>query len=140
MVTRVVEEIAKYKNITDHTETIDKTKMYTLDNYVSKDINEVVTSLQQLGLNTVPLGNGKYITKQYPLAKQVILNGDKIFLITNGDLTLPDFTGYSSNEAITLCKLLGVTYKVVGHGKVLSQNMPAGTAVSKDYILEFQLG
>ena len=140
MVTRVVEEIAKYKNITDHTEVIDKTKMFTLDNYVSKDINEVVGLLQQKGLNIITLGNGKYVTKQYPLEKQVVLNGDKIFLITNGDIVLPNFVGYSSNDAITLCKLLGITYKVVGHGNVISQNIAAGTAVSKDYILEFQLG
>ena len=138
MVTRVVEEIAKYKNITDHTEKVDKNKMYTMKNYVSKEVVSVNEELSSSGLNPLVVGNGKYVLKQYPVKNEVVLPGDRIFLITNGDLTVPDFTGYSTNDVITLCKLLGLKYNLIGTGNVKGQNIPPGTLVSEDFIIEFQ--
>ena len=140
MVKRVVEEIAKYKNITDHTEVINKNSMYTLDNYVSKEKDIIVNDLISKGVNVITLGDGKYITKQYPAYKSVILPGDRVFLVTSGNIKIPDFNTYSRNDVITLCKLLNIKYVINGNGKVISQSIPANTDINSDMVIEFQLG
>ena len=135
-ITKVVEEIAKYKNITDKTEKIDKSKIITLDNYISKKASETTTDLSNKGLKVVLLGDGKYITNQYPKKNSKILLGDKLFLTTNGNRILPNVIGYSENDIITMCNLLNLEYKIIGSGVVTSSSIPEGTILEPHSVLE----
>ena len=139
MVTKVVEEIAKYKNITDNTTKIDTSKIITMDNYTSKTISESIESLQKQGLNVTTIGTGKYIINQYPSKNKKIPIGSRVFIVTNGDLTMPNITGFSSNDAITMCKLLNLDYHVNGIGNVVSTSIPEGTPITKNMPIEINL-
>lgn len=140
MVTGVVEEIAKYKNIVEITETIDNSKIITMDNYVSATIDETIEKLNTLNLNIIRLGNGKTIINQYPLKGDVILSGNKVFLKTDDTIyTMPDISGYSSSEVITLCKMLNIRYNINGYGKVSSFNIEVGTPLTGGEKLEITL-
>ncbi len=139
MVTKVVEEIAKYKNITDNTTKIDTTKIVKIDNYISKTVPETVEKLQSQSINVVTIGNGKYIIDQYPKKDKKLPNGSKVFIITSGELTMPNITGYSSNEAITICKLLNLDYHINGVGNVVSFSIPEGTPVTAGTPIEINL-
>ena len=61
MVTKVVEEIAKYKNITDLVEVVDTTKILTMDNFLSTEITYAEEKLRTQNINIIKLGNGKYV-------------------------------------------------------------------------------
>ena len=141
MVKKVVEEIAKYKNITELTEKIDENKIITLNNYVSTEISSSSEQIKKLGLNPIILGSGKYIIKQYPTKGTTILSGNKVFLVTNDEkYKMPNVIGWSSNEISTLCKLLNINLKENGYGSVKAQSIAANADVKAGMTLEVTLG
>ncbi len=140
MVTKVVEEIAKYKNLSELIKSIDNNKIVTMENFISSDITLAEEKLKQLNLNVIKLGNGKFIINQYPEKGQIILSGNKVFLVSNSsEYTMPDITSWSRNEVETLCKLLKIDYIINGSGNVESYNIPAGTILTSETKLEISL-
>lgn len=136
----IVEEIAKYKNITDAINTIDESKFIVLDNYLSSDVTATEDKLKVLGLTPIVLGDGKYITNQYPLKNTTALYGTKVFLKTNSNnYVMPDVIGWTSSEIKTYCNLIGLKYKITGYGNVLSTNIPTNTTIDLNTTLEIQL-
>ena len=137
MVTKVVEEISKYKNITELKENIDKSKIIKLDNYISKTVEESVNNIREKGLKEINIGNGDYVIDQFPKKGTTVLKNNKVFLITNGNQNImPNIIGWSSSEVITLCKLLNLDYKTTGRGFAISQSIEEGTIVEKGTPLE----
>lgn len=140
MVTKVVEEIAKYKNLNELAEEINENKLITLNNYISTDVLLTEEHLKKLNLNIIKLGNGKFIINQYPKESQSILSGNKVFLLTNDpNYLLPDITGWSSSEVNTLCNLVNLNCKKTGNGKVVSFNIPVNTPINEIPTLEISL-
>ena len=139
-VTKVIDEIATYKNLSSLIENMDKNKIITLDNYINYDISVVEDKLKNTKLNVVKLGNGKYVIKQYPEKGKVLLAGNKLFLVTsNSDYVMPDITGWSMSEVITLCKIVNIKYSFVGNGVVSLYSIPAGTPITSGMSLEVTL-
>ena len=133
MVKKVVEEIAKYKNITELIEKVDENKIITMNNYISTDATVTEEKLKALNLTIIKLGNGKYIINQYPEKGSTIIVGSKVFLLTNDEkYTIPNMIGWSSSEATTLCRLLGIKYKINGYGYVKEQSLEEGTEINED--------
>lgn len=140
MVTKVVEEIAKYKNITELVEKVDNSKIITLNNYINTDILTTEERLKKLNLTTIKLGNGKYIINQYPKKGSMVVSGSKIFLITNDkEYLMPDIKGWSSSEVITLCNLLKINYSMTGYGRVTAFSIEPGTKIDTTTKLEITL-
>lgn len=137
-VAKVVEEIAKYKNIVE-TET-EETNVITLDSYLNKNITITKDSLTNMGLNVYTLGSGETITSQYPKAGSKVTSATKVFLKTNKkDYVMPDVLGWSSNEIITLANVLGINYNINGYGKVTSQSIPPDTPITEGLVLDVNL-
>lgn len=137
MVKKVVEEIAKYKNLTELIEQVDTNKIITLDNYISTDLTATEEKLKKLNLSLVKLGNGKYIINQYPNKGDIVLAGSKIFLKTNSsEYQIPDITGWSVSEVNTLCKLLNLKLKTIGYGNVKTSSIKAGTTITEGTNIE----
>jgi len=133
MVKKVVEEIAKYKNITELIEKIDENKIIEVKNYISADTSSVEEKLKKQKLTVVKLGNGKYIINQYPEKGSTIISGSKIFLLTNDKkYVMPNIVGWSQSEATTLCRLLEINYKINGYGYVKEQSIKEGTEITNN--------
>ncbi len=137
MVTKVVEEIAKYKNITELIEKVDNNKIITMNNFISNDVATTEEKLKSLNLNIIKLGNGKYIINQYPEKGKVVIVGDKVFLLTNDSTyKMPNIIGWSSSEVQTLCKLLGLNLKTTGFGRVKETSIVEGTDIIRGMTLQ----
>lgn len=140
MVTKVVEEIAQYKNLSSKIGEINYEKIHKMENHVSAKVTTIEENTKLMLLNPIILGDGKYIKKQYPPKDTTIVNGQKIFFLTNSDnYLLPDITGWKSTDVKTLCKLLNIPYKQNGNGKVINFNYPAGTNIKEISLLEITL-
>lgn len=138
-VTKAVDEIASYANITQTTSE-NENKIIKIENYISKEINVVKDTLTNEGINVIVLGTGKYIINQYPLKNISIVKGDKIFLLTNKqDFVMPNLTGYSLSEVKTLCNLIGINFTYEGSGYVNSQSIVENTQVTSDLTLHVTL-
>ena len=137
MVAKVIEEIAKYKNLSSKVSEINYSKVHTMDNFISANVTSIQENTKLMQLNPIIIGDGKYIKNQYPPSKTTIVTGQKIFLITNGNnYTLPDLTGWKTSEVITLCKLLKIEYSIDGTGSVTTYNYPVGTNINEITKLE----
>ena len=140
MTTKIIEELAKYKNISTTIETIDKTKIITMDNFISIESTYTEDKLKKLGLQVIKLGKGKYVINQYPEKGRVVLTGNKVFLLTNdSEYKMPNINGWSSSDVITLCKLLNINYTITGNGIVTNSSIEPDTVITKDMKLEITL-
>ena len=111
-----------------------------MDNFTSADIFATEEKLKALHLQVIRLGEGKYVINQYPKKGQIILSGNKVFLVSNdSNYVLPDITGWSSSEVTTLCKLMHIQYKLNGYGKVISSSIEEGTPITNGMVLEVNL-
>lgn len=133
----VMQSIAKYKNMFGDITESDTLNEYKIKSYVNKNTEEVRNELVTNGINTVIVGSGNKIIKQYPLKGTDILTTDKVFLITNDvSATLPSMIGWSRSEAIKFLELLGIKYEVEGYGYVKEQSLLSGTPITtKDKML-----
>ncbi len=123
--TTAIEEIASYAKITDEEIDHKVSEKIEINNLISSKTSEVKAILESKGLNVVVIGDGNYITNQFPLKNSVLFKGDKIFLKTNSsNILVPNLIGYSANEIKTIATLMGININIEGYGYVVSQNLP----------------
>ena len=140
IVNNVVLETAKTLNLVSNNTDVDQTKIIALSDYISKNVAITTDELKRLGLKPIVLGDGKYIINQYPINNQNVLVGSKVFILTN-DTTykMPDVIGWSTNEIISFCNLLGINYELNGYGIVKSVSVSSGDIIDKSNILVINL-
>ncbi len=141
IVKSVVESIAKYRNLDTRASDKDATKIVTLDNYINGTTTEVASKITNLGLNPIILGDGTYVINQFPSKKSSILNGNKVFLLTNGtNFVMPNVIGWTRSEIISFANLLKINYTIDGYGKVTAASIPAGSPIDFNTPLAITLG
>ncbi len=139
--TTAIEEIASYAKITDEEINHKVSEKINLENYISSKTNESATILTGEGLNVVVLGDGAYVTNQFPLKNATVFKGDRVFLKTNSDnIVIPDLTGYSASEIRTLASLLNIEINIEGYGYVVAQSLPAFKVLEAADVLTVTLG
>ena len=130
VVTTAIDEIAKYAKLTKEDNTVDLSKVYETDNYLSKDINNVTSILESIPIDIIVIGNGKYIINQYPSKNNSILENGKLFLVTNSnEISMPDMSNWSLNEVKTYCNLIDLNLEYSGYGYVTNQSIAPNTLV-----------
>ena len=140
IIKKLVESVAKYKNLEERVSDKDPTKIVTIKNYQSKPILTTMADLNKIGVTPVVLGNGSNVIKQYPSKNTTTSVNSKVFLLTNSKTyTMPNIIGYSSKDVVELCKLIGLKYELNGYGYVESTNIPEGTTLNENDVLVVNL-
>ncbi len=140
VVSSVVEEVAKSLNIVENVNDVDESKIISLSSYISNQITTTEEELKNKGVIPIVLGDGKYVTNQYPLKKENVLHGSKVFLVSNASTyKMPNVLGWSTNEIVTMCNLLGLNYHLNGYGNVVSTNVPTNEKMDLSITLEINL-
>ena len=140
IVKEIITNVSKYYNIYDDNKNIEKSNEYTLDNYLNQDVTLVKEKLEKNNLQVIILGDGNKVIKQYPNKEINIIDGDKVFLLTNGDnIKMIDTKGFSKKEIEILGNLLGIEVKINGNGYVISQNILKNDIITNESILEVEL-
>ena len=118
----------------------DNLTIVSLNNYISEEVSTTKDALAGDGIKVYTLGTGKYIINQYPLKNEKVLEGSKVFLVSNNhDYVMEDLTGWSLNEVKTYANILGIKVSPSGYGYVTTQNISPGTQVTDDLVLEVNL-
>lgn len=129
----VIEAIAKYKSlISGNASNVINPSKYVLNNYINKNVLDVKNELKDL--DVIILGDGENIINQYPKSGSSVISGDKLFLVTNGNITMPNFIKYSRIDAISLLNLLNIDYELEGYGRVFEQSIKEGNPLDKIYL------
>ena len=130
IISNTIKEVANIVNVTETESDVDASKIIYITQYLSKEVTTVSEDLKNQGLTPVIIGNGKYVINQYPLSGSKVIAGSKVFLLTNeSTYKMPDVTGWSTNEIIRFCNLIGLNYTLNGYGKVASTNIPTDTVI-----------
>lgn len=107
-----------------------------LPNLTGLGVDDAVKSLKEKGLESVVLGNGTSVVGQLPKAGTRNLEGEKIIIQTDKDITAPDMTGWSLRDVMKVANMAGVKLNSKGVGYVSKQNIKAGSLLrSGDYLI-----
>jgi len=66
VVTKAIESIANYANITSEQTDLDYSKIIKLTNYISENVEETKINLEKLNLEVITIGNGNTIINHFP--------------------------------------------------------------------------
>ena len=131
----VMENTLKYLNI--ESEETDTKTFVEVPDVIGTNIELAKMQVEKTGLTPVVIGNGTKIKKQSPSGTSVI-EGEKILLLTDGKLTMPDFTGWSLRNVMKASSLMGVDLNTSGSGYVLSQKPKPGTVLKENQSIVVQ--
>ncbi|MGY3188248.1 penicillin-binding protein [Lysinibacillus sp. TE18511] len=118
----------KYLNI--NPEDVQHVNNATIQDYTGQSAEATQVELANDGLQPVIVGGGGKIIDQYPKGPQKLVKGNLVFLKTEGDVTLPDFTDWSLRNVLVFKSMANLEIEVVGEGFVASQSVSAGTVIS----------
>jgi len=137
----VVESVAKYKNLSSIENNEDISKIYTVENFLNKNVEDLEKTLTSKGFDVIVIGNGNKITKQYPTKGMTVLTDSKLFLLTNNtNYTMPNMKNWTTSEVITFANLIGLSYNINGYGYVMNTSLKKGELIDINETLEVNLG
>lgn len=140
LVQEIIKNVSKYLEIYDET-SINTSKLETIEveSYVNRKKDDVATTLNSKGIETIVIGDGDIVVNQYPKKGEKINKLDKIFLVTNYEkLIIPNLIGYSAKDFYTYMSLVDIPYTTTGIGFVETQSIPANTQITGEETLEIE--
>lgn len=137
--TTVMKNSLQYLNIEPEDEKKSK-KQFTdssvkINDYHESSVADAESELQKAGMEVVKLGSGNTVISQQPSAKSGLLPGEKVILRTDGDVQMPDLTGWSLSDVLKFSKVMNVDAAVKGSGFTVKQSLKKGAVIKdKDYL------
>ncbi|MCZ2258875.1 PASTA domain-containing protein [Sporosarcina sp. G11-34] len=126
----IMENSLKYLNIVPEGDVIDKA--ITLNDYTGLKSVDAIAQLEKDGLTHALIGEGGDIINQYPLQGVKLAKDTVVILKSEGQTSLPDFTGWSKKMVLSYKTLSGLDIRINGDGYVTSQGLSQGTVAGID--------
>jgi Cell division protein FtsI/penicillin-binding protein 2 len=132
VIQEITKDVSKYLNIYDDSDSSKiEYKSYVMENYINKKTSDVINTLNNHKLNYLVIGDGNVVIDQYPKAKDIVSELDKVIIVTNSsNITMPSLIGYSAKDLYALLNKLNIDYDVEGIGYVTEQSIEAGTIIN----------
>ncbi|MDD3392577.1 MAG: penicillin-binding protein [Bacilli bacterium] len=131
-VKQVVKNVSKYLDLTETTDTSVMTTT-VLDSYISSDVDTVKQALEDVNLNVIVIGDGTKVISQYPASSTTVIEGDKVFLLTNSsNYTMPNIIGWSRADVTNFCNLIGLGCEFENYGYVIEQSITKNSTINSE--------
>jgi penicillin-binding protein 2B len=137
----VMKNSLQYLNIepTEKKESPTQTKTKSgieISSYIGSDVTQITTELTTKGLEVITLGSGKTVKSQIPFEGENVILGERVVLLTEGNVVMPDVIGWSLRDVMKVANLVKLKPNVVGKGYVFQQNLAPGTKLKEnDYLI-----
>ncbi|MGY3778852.1 penicillin-binding protein [Isobaculum melis] len=92
----------------------------------------VIQQIQGLGLDVSVVGDGDKIVQQLPMPDETVLKNQKIVLLTDQKMTMPNVSGWSKKDVLKISEITGIQFKFEGDGYVVEQSLPEGQPLTGD--------
>ncbi|MFB1081201.1 penicillin-binding transpeptidase domain-containing protein [Jeotgalibacillus sp. JSM ZJ347] len=119
----------KYRNIQPAEAPMRESVM--VENYEGQPAASVKEALESKGLSVELIGNGDMINHQ-SVVNEELMAGERLILVTDGELTIPDFTGWSYRDVVKAAAAADLQLNATGAGYAVSQNLTANTVISSN--------
>lgn len=87
-------------------------------------VTKAKKQLKAQNLKPIQIGTGNTVVQQSPISGTQLLSNQRVLLLTNGAMTMPDVSGWSKSDLLRLEQLTGKTFKITGTGYAKSQSLP----------------
>lgn len=104
----------------------------TVPNLTGKTLDSSKETLKNNSLTPVVVGTGSKVVQQLPKANSRMLKNQKVVLMTNGAMTMPDITGWSKSDVLKLSEITGKKVSITGSGYVTSQSVKTGKILTDE--------
>lgn len=132
----LVKDISNYRSIFNPDVKVESST-YKIGNYVNKNLSTIKNELDNAFDNVIVIGNGDKIIDQYPKYNSVISTTEKVYLLTNGDITMPNMIDWSKRELEIYLNLSKIQCKYEGNGFVYFQSIEENKNIEEE--LEIKL-
>lgn len=123
----VMKNSLQYLNIKPAT--VEKAKTNKIPNFSSLSIENATAEVEKKGLQPIVIGSGNTVLAQAPAENAEILEGEKVILKADGEIKIPDMTGWSRRDVMKFANLAKLKLTVTGTGYVISQNIKPETVI-----------
>lgn len=110
-----------------------------LPDYRGKNADEAVKELKANKMEAVKIGSGKTIVSQSPIPSTNMIAGEKVILLTDGVVKMPNISGWSLRDCLKLSSMMNLQLSVEGNGYVVSQSIKTGKELRKGDSLTIKL-
>jgi penicillin-binding protein 2B len=126
----VMQNSLKYLNIKPQEKV--NLKQEQIPDLTGLSINKAKEEIKKAGADPVVVGNGSEIIKQLPQPGSEMLEGGKVIIRTDGDITIPNMKGWSIRDVFKIANMAELRINMVGKGYAVSQNIQPDTPVNKN--------
>ncbi|MFE8703634.1 penicillin-binding protein [Cytobacillus sp. FJAT-54145] len=114
----------------------EKAKTIELPDVTGLNVEQAKEKLTNLGVNTVVIGAGSTIIEQLPLKNEAVLEGEKVIIKTDGELTVPNMIGWSLRDVMKVASMAELELNTTGSGYVVKQSLKEGSPLKEgDYMV-----
>lgn len=123
----VMKSSLQYLNIRSNDST--SLNIVNVPNVIGMNKDKASDLLMKENLRPIIIGSGDVIVDQSLKNNEAVIEGEKIFLKTDGKPTIPDMTGWSKREVLTFGQMAGIHIDMIGEGYVYKQSVKSNTPV-----------
>lgn len=113
----LMENTLKYLDVNN--KTADEPTKTLVPNVTNQSVETAQQLIRDKKLEPVVLGNGSTVKAMLPNKDMELIIGDNVFMMTDGDVKLPNLKGFSKRELLAIEVLTDVHFDIEGTGYVV---------------------
>lgn len=114
-------------------------KTVQIQDLKGQPIEKAKKKLKDQGLVPVVFGEGSKVTKVIPGEPQEVLQNEKVMLLTDGEVKMPDMSSWSLRGVLKFTNLLNLKVDYMGTGFVKKQSIEPGSVIREEDYLTVEL-
>ncbi|ERH35942.1 penicillin-binding transpeptidase domain-containing protein [Staphylococcus equorum] len=136
----IMENTLKYLNVGDkNSKDKSDVKYSKVPDVEGQETQKAQDKVNSKSLEPIVIGDGEKITKQSVTADKEVLPNSRVLLLTDGDVTMPNMSGWTKEEVVAFEKLTNTKVTTKGSGFVSEQSITEGQKISKKDNIEVTL-
>lgn len=136
----IMENTLKYLNVGDkNSKDKSDVKYSKVPDVEGQETQKAQDKVNSKSLEPIVIGDGEKITKQSVTADKEVLPNSRVLLLTDGDITMPNMSGWTKEEVVAFEKLTNTKVTTKGSGFVSEQSITEGQKISKKDKIEVSL-
>lgn len=134
----IMENTLKYLDV-EETEGKDKTNESDVPDVVNMSTQKATDAIKGKKLEPIVIGKGDKIKKQIPLKGKNVQDKERILLVTDGEMTMPDTENWTKRDLLKLQEATGIEVESEGSGYVSEQSVSQNQTIKSGTKVKFTL-
>lgn len=127
----IMENTLKYLNVGKSKDDTSNAEYSKVPDVEGQGKQKAIDNVSAKSLEPVTIGSGTQIKAQSIKAGNKVLPHSKVLLLTDGDLTMPDMTGWTKEDVIAFENLTNIKVNLKGSGFVSHQSISKGQKLTE---------